>query len=120
MYTCDRGQNRVQVFDKEGNLVRVVPIDPPGYLNATRRADDIELSGDADQQWLFVVDLGSNRVWILERASGDIVGSIGGSSHMAGEFTFPHTIAIDSHGDLYVAETFGGRRIQKFRSQTSN
>ena len=120
VYTCDRGQNRVQVFDKEGNLVRVVPIDPPGYLNATRRADDIELSGDADQQWLFVVDLGSNRVWILERASGDIVGSIGGSSHMAGEFTFPHTIAIDSHGDLYVAETFGGRRIQKFRSQTSN
>ncbi len=120
MYTCDRGQNRVQVFDKEGTLVRVIPIDPPEYLNATLRADDIELSRDEDQRWLFVVDLGSNRVWIFERESGDIVGSIGGSGHLAGEFTFPHTIVIDSHGDLYVAETVGGRRNQKFLNQTSN
>ena len=120
VYTCDRGQNRVQVFDKEGTLVRVIPIDPPEYLNATLRADDIELSRDEDQRWLFVVDLGSNRVWIFERESGDIVGSIGGSGHLAGEFTFPHTIVIDSHGDLYVAETVGGRRNQKFLNQTSN
>lgn len=120
VYTCDRGQNRVQVFDKEGALVRVIPIDPPEYLGATLRADDIELSRDEGQRWLFVVDLGSNRVWIVERASGEIVGSIGRSGHMAGEFTFPHTIVMDSHGDLYVAETIGGRRHQKFRSQTSN
>ena len=33
---------------------------------------------------------------------------------MAGEFTFPHTIVIDSQGDLYAAETVGGRRNQKF------
>ncbi len=120
VYTCDRGQNRVQVFDKKGTLIRVIPIDPPEYLNATLRADDIEFSRDADQRWLFVVDLGSNRIWILERASGDIVGSIGGSGHMAGEFTFPHTIVVDSHGDLYIAETIGGRRHQKFRRQISN
>ena len=97
-----------------------IPIDPPEYLNATLRADDIELSRDADQRWLFVVDLGSNRVWILKRTTGEIIGSIGGSGHMAGEFTFPHTIVMDSHGDLYVAETLGGRRHQKFRSQTPN
>jgi sugar lactone lactonase YvrE len=120
VYTCDRGQNRVQVFDKKGTLIRVIPIDPPEYLNATLRADDIELSRDADQRWLFVVDLGSNRIWILERASGEIVGSIGGSGHMAGEFTFPHTIVMDSHGDLYIAETIGGRRHQKFRREISN
>ena len=120
VYTCDRGQNRVQVFDKKGTLIRVIPIDPPEYLNATLRADDIEFSRDADQRWLFVVDLGSNRVWILERASGEIVGSIGSSGHMAGEFTFPHTIVMDSHGDLYIGETIGGRRHQKFRRQISN
>lgn len=120
VYTCDRGQNRVQVFDKQGTLVRIVPIDPPGYLDATLRADDIELSRDDEQRWLFVVDLGSNRVWILERETGEIVGSLGRSGHMAGEFTFPHTIVMDSYGDLYVAETIGGRRHQRFVSQTSN
>ena len=37
VYTCDRGQNRVQVFDKEGTLTRIIPIDPPDYMNATLR-----------------------------------------------------------------------------------
>ncbi len=114
VYACDRGQNRLQVFDREGTLVRIIPIDPPAYANATLRATDIELSRDPEQRYLYAVDLGSNRVWILERESGELVGSFGGSGHLAGEFTFPHTIVADSHGDVYVAETVGGRRHQKF------
>ena len=114
VYACDRGQNRIQVFDREGTLQRIIPIDPAAYGQATLRATDIELSRDPEQRFLFVVDLGSNRIWILERESGDIVGSIGGSGHMAGEFTFPHTVVVDSRGNLYAAETVGGRRHQKF------
>ena len=114
VYACDRGQNRVQVFDREGNLQRIIRIDPAEYGEATLRATDIELSRDAEQRFLFVVDLGSNRIWILERETGDIAGSIGGSGHMAGEFTFPHTLVTDSDGNLYAAETVGGRRNQKF------
>ena len=114
VYACDRGQNRVQVFDREGNLRRVIAIDPPDHMMATLRATDIELSRDDQQTFMFVVDLGSNRIWILERESGDLVGSIGGSGHMAGEFTFPHTIVTDSQGNIYAAETVGGRRNQKF------
>ena len=114
VYACDRGQNRVQVFDREGNLQRIIRIDPAEYGEATLRATDIELSRDAEQRFLFVVDLGSNRIWILERETGDIAGSIGGSGHLAGEFTFPHTLVTDSDGNLYAAETVGGRRNQKF------
>ena len=33
---------------------------------------------------------------------------------MAGEFTFLHMMAIDSSGNLYIGETVGGRRVQKF------
>ena len=114
VYACDRGQNRIQVFDREGSLQRIIRIDPAEYGEATLRATDIELSRDPEQRFMFVVDLGSNRIWILERESGDIVGSIGGSGHMAGEFTFPHTVVTDSDGNLYAAETIGGRRNQKF------
>jgi len=114
VYACDRGQNRLQVFDKEGELKRIITIDPPAQMMATMRATDIELSRDEQQRFLFVVDLGSNRIWILERQSGNIVGSVGRSGHMAGEFTFPHTIATDSNGNIYTAETVGGRRNQKF------
>ncbi len=109
-----RGQNRIQVFDREGSLRRIITVDPPEYMRATLRATDIDLSRDAEQRHLLVVDLGSNRIWILERESGDIVGSVGGSGHMAGEFTFPHTIVTDSDSSIYAAETLGGRRNQKF------
>ena len=33
---------------------------------------------------------------------------------MAGEFTFLHSLAVDTKGNLYTGETIGGRRIQKF------
>jgi hypothetical protein len=26
-----------------------------------------------------------------------------------------HTLAIDSHSNLYIGETIGGRRVQKFK-----
>jgi hypothetical protein len=37
------------------------------------------------------------------------------SRHMAGEFTYVHTLDVDSRGDIYTAETIGGRRVQRFR-----
>ena len=61
-----------------------------------------------------MVDLGSDRIWIVDRESGTIQGGLGRPGHMAGEFTFPHTVVLDSEGSLYVAETVGGRRHQKF------
>jgi hypothetical protein len=114
VYACDRGQNRIHVFDKLGNLKRIILVDPPDHMKADMRADDLVFSTDARQTFLFVVDLGSDRIWIVNRESGAIVGSLGRPGHMAGEFTWAHTVAADSRGHLYVAETAGGRRIQKF------
>jgi len=114
VYACDRGQNRIHVFDRLGALKRTISVDPPDQIQSTNRVTDIAFSSDAGQRLLFVTDLGSNRVWILDRERGMLVGGIGRSGHLAGEFTFPHTVAIDSQGNLYVAETIGGRRSQKF------
>jgi hypothetical protein len=114
LYACDRSQNRIEVFDKSGNLKRVMPINPPDQMKATLRATDVTFSNDAAQRFMFVVDLGSDRIWIVDRASGAIVGGVGRPGHMAGELTFPHTVALDSRSNLYIAETIGGRRAQKF------
>lgn len=119
VYACDRSNHRVQVFDKLGSLKRIIHIDPPanlmplGTLGALR-ATDIAFSKDRNQTWMFDTDLGNNKVWILDRAQGLIVSGFGNSGQMAGEFIFPHTIDLDSKGNLYVAETINGRRIQKF------
>src|SRR4051794_1885443 len=114
VYACDRSQNRVEVFDRLGALQRTIPIEPPDQRKATLRATDIVFSRDPAQTFMYVDDLGSDRVWILDRASGKVLDGIGRPGHGAGEMTFPHTIALDSAGNLYVAETIGGRRIQKF------
>ncbi|MGA2292177.1 hypothetical protein [Bradyrhizobium sp.] len=52
---------------------------------------------------------------ILDRASGEILSSFGRAGHQLGEFTHVHTLAVDSKGNVYVAETDWGRRVQKFK-----
>ena len=50
--------------------------------------------------------------WITR--AGEILASFGRPGHQIGNFIHGHTIAFDSKGNLYVAETDWGRRIQKF------
>jgi DNA-binding beta-propeller fold protein YncE len=114
VYACDRGQNRIHVFDKTGGFRKTIPVNPPDQLLATSRATDIAFSRDQEQKFIYVTDLGSDAVWIIDRALAKVVGGIGHAGHNAGQFTFLHTLATDSKGNLYVSETIGGRRNQKF------
>ena len=66
------------------------------------------------QTYTFEVDGGNEVLWIFDRALGKILSGFGRPGHMAGDFTFLHTVSVDSKGDLYTGETVGGRRIQKF------
>jgi DNA-binding beta-propeller fold protein YncE len=114
VYACDRENARIHVTDRQGQLKQTIAIDPPDQKSATWRATDVDFSRDEKQTYLFVMDLGSGKVRILERQSGREVGSFGRPGPMAGEFRYAHTIAIDSRENVYVAETAAGRRIQKF------
>ncbi len=119
IYACDRQNHRIHVTDKQGNLKRTILIDIPTSLSVlgnlgTLRATDAAFSVDKDQTWMYDTDLGNNMVWILDRALGVVVSGFGGSGHNAGQFIFGHTIDVDSKGNIYVAETINGRRIQKF------
>jgi DNA-binding beta-propeller fold protein YncE len=66
------------------------------------------------QQYMYVADGGDEQVKILDRASGEVLSSFGRPGHQIGEFTHAHTLAVDSRGNVYVAETNWGRRVQKF------
>jgi hypothetical protein len=120
VYACDRNNNRIEVFDKMGNLQRIIAIDPrppvapDTALLGTLRATDVTFSLDRSMTWMYDTDLGNNAVWIIDRRLGQVVSGFGRSGHNAGEFIFPHTLDLDSNGNLYVAETINGRRIQKF------
>jgi hypothetical protein len=122
VYACDRANDRVQVFNKQGVLQRVIPIKPgtgaaPGGIGS---AWDIDFSADKDQSFLFDADGGNEVLWELNRRAalgGDpnaILVGFGRPGHMAGDFTFLHTVAVDSMNNMFIGETVGGRRVQKF------
>ena len=117
VYTCDRGNARVEVFDRVGALKRIIPIAPEGFSYQPLRTNDIAFSKDPNQAFFYTSDVGSGTVWILDRVKGAIVGGIGGMGQRAGQFIGVHTMAVDSKGNLYVSEGGGGRRTQKFVKQ---
>jgi DNA-binding beta-propeller fold protein YncE len=113
VYVCDRINDRIQVFHKDGSFVREFI-----YLKNTRGAGstwDVALWPDPAQTYFLNADGTNNQIRILRRADGAIVGSFGRSGRQAGQFHWVHSIAIDSKGNVYAGEVDNGKRVQKFR-----
>ena len=113
VYVCDRQGNRVQVFDKMGNHVRDIWVTVEEY-NARGTAWWVTFSPDAEQQYLYVMNGSKEQLHVMDHESGETLSTFGRPGHMPGNFTHGHTIATDSAGNLYVAETNYGRRVQRF------
>jgi DNA-binding beta-propeller fold protein YncE len=110
VYVCDRSNNRIQVFRKDGTFVKEGIVEKQtGGLGAIW---DLELS--PDEQFLYVADGQNQKIWILERDDLQILGSFGGDGHAPGQLRGANAIAVDSKGNIYVAEANDGRRVQKF------
>ncbi len=113
VYVCDRVNDRVQLFRKNGQFVTEFVLE-----TRTRGAGsvwDIALSIDAEQKYLFVADGTNNCIHVLLRASGEPLSWFGTPGRNAGQFHWLHTMAIDSKGNLYAGEVDSGKRVQKFR-----
>jgi hypothetical protein len=121
VYACDRGQDRLNVYRKDGTPLMEIPIIPgTAALGTAGSAWDVDFSPGQRQTFMYESDGGNEVVWIFNHAAAlaglpsALLAGFGRPGHMAGEFTFLHMMAIDSHGNLYAGETIGGRRIQKF------
>ena len=108
VYVADRENHRVQMFDAQGQYIgQWNNLHRPCGLFVNRRNGGLVYVGElpthlaVNQQ---VPNLGA-RVSILSM-KGDLVGRIGGrfKGEKPGEFIAPHGCAVDSRGDLYVAE----------------
>jgi DNA-binding beta-propeller fold protein YncE len=126
VYACDRGNDRINVYNKAGIFQTSIPVVPGTAALSTAgtfgSAIDIAFSPDASQTWMYVSDSGNERVWIMNHSMalagtpGAIMGSVGTVfGHDTGAFTFLDTITVDSGGNMYTGETTGGRRMQMFQ-----
>ena len=113
VYVCDRGNNRIQVFRKDGTFVSEAQVAPESRGSGS--VHDIGFSTDKGQQFVYVADANNKKVWILSRHDLSVVGSFGRGGHFAGQLTMPHSMSVDSKGNIYVGETLEGKRVQRFR-----
>jgi hypothetical protein len=124
LYVCDRADDRIQVFTKTGDLVRIIPVVPgtgqtlgiggAAGLGTAGSAWDLRFTNDPTQSYMFEIDGGNEIMHTMDRMLGSIVSDLGRPGHAAGEFTFLHSNTVDSKGNVYTGETINGRRIQKF------
>ncbi len=113
VYVCDRANDRIQVFQKDGTFVKEFRIEPETLQNGS--VWDLVLSEDAAQKFIFIADGANGQIITINRDDGKVLTQWGRHGHQPGQFKWVHNIAIDSKGNIYTAEVGFGRRTQKFR-----
>jgi len=112
VYVCDRQNNRIQVFRKDGKFVK------EAFVSKTTLGDgsvwDIAFSSDPQQRFIYVADGHDKKVFVLRRDTLEVVSSFGDGGRLAGQFYGVGSIAVDSKGNVYTGETYEGKRVQKF------
>src|SRR5208283_2556109 len=133
LYVADRGNRRIQVFDGEGNLLRVIKIDVPVDGDAQPAIgnvpDIVKLEADGSpltqtpgapwticitpgpKQVLYTSDAYPGRIYKLS-LEGKVLGVLGESGKQLKQFGWIHEIACPSENVLYVGELLNWR-VQK-------
>jgi DNA-binding beta-propeller fold protein YncE len=113
VYVCDRINNRVQVFRKDGTFVSEMFFEKETRLNGS--VSELVFSPDAAHRFIYMVDGVNNELRIVDRTSGTVLNRVGRPGRYAGQFHVVHNIAVDRDGNLYTTEVNTGQRVQKFR-----
>lgn len=109
VYVCDRDNDRMQVFKRDGTFVAE-------YIYAkqtvgTGTVGSISFWRDTQQSILALADLGNFQTQLVRRADGKELAVFGNFGTYAGEIDRNHQTELDSQGNLYISENY---RVQKF------
>jgi hypothetical protein len=112
VYVCDRPNDRIQVFTKDGKFQKEV------FVEKNTLGDgavwDIAFSKDPQQTYFYLADGANEKIHIFDRKSMTELTSFGDGGRYPGAFYAVHSIATDSKGNIYTTETYEGKRLQKF------
>ena len=112
VYVCDRVNDRVQVFRKDGTFVKEAFFDTHTLRSGS--VWDMTFSRDPQQAYLYVANGVDEKISIVDRSTLQVLTSFGDGGRQPGQFYGVHNLATDSRGNLYATETYNGARIQRF------
>ena len=98
VYVADHGNNRVQKFTPEGNLIVVIDSKNEDML---RSPYGVHIDS---RDILYVTELRSNTVGVFD-SSGKFQGYVGDSD--GSSFRYPRHITSDNNGTLYISDDYG-------------
>ena len=102
VYVCDRANDRIQVFRKDGTFVKEAQIAKNTLGDGV--VFDIGFSRDKEQRHAFVADGANHRVWTILREPLQVVSHFGNGGRMPGQFYAVHNVSLDSKGNIYTVE----------------
>ena len=128
LYVCDRGNNRVQIFkasemgkpcsNPEGEVGKCGFVGEihvaPQTIGGSGTSGTVNFSSDAKQSCMYIADLSNDVIYVINRQNLTELNRFGGGGRQAGAFHWPHVVATDSDGNIYVGEVDGAARTQKF------
>lgn len=113
IFVVDRGHQRMQVFDENGNFLDMWPLRSPYW------PDDINTLVVShiitEDQYIWAGDTGTHRILKFD-LEGNFLYSWGAPGPEPGRLDCPHDITTDQDGNFYVADCFAGR-VQRFTPQ---
>jgi DNA-binding beta-propeller fold protein YncE len=112
VYVCDRPNDRIQVFTKDGKFVKETQV--AKMTRGDGSVWDIAFSKDAEQKYFYLADGANEKIRVFDRLSLTELTSFGDGGRQPGQFYAVHSIATDSKGNVYTTETYRGQRLQKF------
>jgi DNA-binding beta-propeller fold protein YncE len=110
VYVADRENHRIQVFDKNGKYqTQWNNLGRPCGLHITRGTSPLIVVGELGPHFVNSFSAGARNVGprvLILNTKGEILSYLGREplGEGAGQFIAPHGIAVDSRGDIYVAE----------------
>ena len=110
VYIADSGNNRIQVFTKNGSFVRTLGKEGQGNSEFSY-PKGLAVS---TANWLYVADSANDRIQVFNQ-DGVFVRSWGKTGSNEQQFSFPSGVAVADNGTVYVADT-KNNRIQAFTS----
>ncbi len=112
VYVCDRVNDRVQVFRKDGTFVKEAFFD-----SGTLRSGsvwDMTFSRDPQQTYIYMANGVNETIHVVLRSTLEVLTSFGDGGRQPGQFYGVHNLDTDSKGNLYATETYSGARVQRF------